>query len=449
MNITVIGTGYVGLVTAACLADVGHTVCGLDCDQSKLDLLEKGEMPIYEPGLDEIVLRGMKEKHLWFTSCYTAAMRDAEVVFLAVGTPPDEDGSADLSHVLAAANEAVQHVQNDCLLITKSTVPVGTGDKVEEVVKRVAQSRSDMPKVSVASNPEFLREGQAVIDFMKPDRIVAGVVCDDDGKVFEKLYEPFSRVTNRLILMDRRSAEVAKYAANAMLATRISFMNEISQLCDVVGADVESIRRAVGADPRIGKNFLYAGVGYGGSCFPKDVQALELTGQEFGVDMKMVRATRQVNATQRAVFVQRILDAVADIESPTVALWGLAFKPKTDDMREAPSRDVVVALLKSGVKVKAYDPVAMDVAKGIWGQAQGLSFMETAEACLHGADALVVVTEWMCFRAPDWDQAEQVMSHQILFDGRNLYDPDKMRARGWAYTGVGRGRLNSHKNKRG
>ncbi len=440
MKICVIGTGYVGLVTAACLADVGHTVCGLDCDNSKLNRLAEGVMPIYEPGLDEIVLRGVKEKRLWFTSSYASAMADAEAVFLAVGTPPDEDGSADLSHVLAAAKEAAEHVQNACLFITKSTVPVGTGDKVEAVVESVKKNRVDMPDISVASNPEFLREGQAVVDFMMPDRIIVGVVRDEDRVVFEKLYEPFSRITNRLIIMDRRSAELAKYAANAMLATRISFMNEISRLCDAVGADVESIRRAVGTDPRIGSSFLYAGVGYGGSCFPKDVQALEATGREFGVEMEMVRATHRVNTKQRALFVQRIIDATKGIESPVVALWGLSFKPKTDDMREAPSLDVVNALLAHDVQVKAYDPVAMKVAREIWCNEQNVSFMDRPEACLNQADILVVVTEWMCFRAPDWELVESKMRRLMMFDGRNLYNPKEMMERGWQYRGIGRAR---------
>jgi len=441
MKICVIGTGYVGLVTAACLADVGHVVCGLDNNQSKLDQLKEGIMPIYEPGLDEMVLRGMKEKRLWFTSSYAKAMLDVEVVFLAVGTPPGEDGSANLSYVLAAAKEAAEHVQKRCLIVTKSTVPVGTGDKVEAIVEAVSQLRAGMPEISVASNPEFLREGQAVVDFMKPDRIIVGVVRDSDRTVFEKLYEPFSRVTNRLIVMDRRSAELAKYAANAMLATRISFMNEISQLCDVVGADIESIRRAVGTDPRVGSNFLYAGVGYGGSCFPKDVQALEATGREFGVNMELVRATHRVNTTQRALFVQRIIDATKGIDSPIVALWGLSFKPKTDDMREAPSLDVVNALLAHGVQVKAYDPVAMKVARNIWCDEKSVSFMDRPEECLSQANILVVVTEWMCFRAPDWELVESKMRSLIMFDGRNLYNPKEMMGRGWQYTGVGRGYL--------
>jgi len=441
MKICVVGTGYVGLVTAACLADVGHSVCGLDYDQGKLDALAKGVMPIYESGLDEIVCRCMKEGRLWFTSSYQQAMRDVDVVFLAVGTPPGEDGSADLSYVMAAAKEAAEHVNSPCVFVTKSTVPVGTGDKVEAIVEAVAQVRSDMPKVTVASNPEFLREGQAVIDFMKPDRIVVGVVAEKDKAVFKKLYEPFSRVKNRLIFVDRRSAEVAKYAANAMLATRISFMNEISQLCDAVGADVESIRKVVGTDPRIGANFLYAGVGYGGSCFPKDVQALAAMGKEFAVDMKLVQATHDVNISQRHIFVQRIIESLKGIESPSVALWGLAFKPNTDDMRDAPSCDIVEALIELGVSVKAYDPVAMNVAMGLWKEKPNFHLENNPEACLDGADALVVVTEWMCFRSPDWDVLEAKMRRTQIFDGRNQYDPITLKQRGWLYSGIGRGQI--------
>ncbi len=438
MNITVIGTGYVGLVTAACLAEVGHHVTGLDVDEAKLAKLRRGEMPIHEPGLDAIVLRAMASGCLAFTSSYAEAMREAGVVFLAVGTPPDEDGSADLSHVLAAAREAARHVKRDCILVTKSTVPVGTGEKVEATVADVLAGRADAPRVSVASNPEFLREGQAVGDFLKPDRIIVGVTREADAEVFRRLYAPFNRNRDRLIVMDRKSAEIAKYAANAMLATRISFMNELAGLCEATGGDIEAVRRGLGADPRIGPHFLYAGVGYGGSCFPKDVRALMATGEAHGAPMRIVRAVHEVNEAQRRRFVTRILERLEGIGDVRVALWGLAFKPETDDMREAPSRDVIAALLARGARIRAHDPAAMDVCRALWPEEARLEMMPDAVSCLDGADALVVVTEWRCFREPDWEEAARRMRGRMVFDGRNIYPPGELRARGWEYHGIGR-----------
>ncbi len=440
MNITVIGTGYVGLVTAACLAEVGHHVCGIDCDQHKLDKLAEGIMPIHEPGLEAIVCRNMQAGHLSFTSDYAAGVASAEVVFLAVGTPPDEDGSADLSHVLAAAKETARYVQRDCLLVTKSTVPVGTGEKVEAVVAEVLASRGGSLCIHVASNPEFLREGQAVNDFLKPDRIIVGIEHAGDAAIFRRLYAPFNRNRDRLVLMDRKSAEITKYAANAMLATRISFMNEIGRLCDRVGADVEAVRIGLGSDPRIGPHFLYAGVGYGGSCFPKDVKALRATGLEYGEPLQVIDAVHEVNEQQRLRFARQVRDSLAACERPRVALWGLAFKPGTDDMREAPSRLLVDTLLQQGVSIRAYDPAAMDVCRAIWPDQPGIEFMHSPESCLPGADALVVVTEWLCFREPDWPEVERLMPGRILFDGRNLYDPELMRQRGWQHYCIGRGR---------
>jgi len=437
MKITVIGTGYVGLVTAACLAEVGHHVTGLDVDETKLARLARGEMPIHEPGLDEIVNRCVASSHLCFTSSYEKAMREPEVVFLAVGTPPDEDGSADLSHVLAAARQAAEHLSNDCLLVTKSTVPVGTGERVEQVVAEALAGRDNPPAISVASNPEFLREGQAVGDFLKPDRIIVGVRHDTDAGIFRRLYAPFNRNRDRLVVMDRKSAEITKYAANAMLATRISFMNEIANLCDAVGGDVEMVRKGLGSDPRIGPHFLYAGVGYGGSCFPKDVQALIATGREHETPMQVVEAVHRVNAGQRQKFVAAILEGMKGIKSPRIAVWGLAFKPGTDDMREAPSRDVINALLARGAEIHAHDPAAMDICHDIWNKGE-VSFEASPEDCLNDADALVVVTEWLCFREPDWDVVEEKMRGRLLFDGRNLYDPAAMMQRGWQYHGIGR-----------
>ena len=438
MRICVIGTGYVGLVTSACLAEVGHYVIGLDVDQDKLDQLAEGVMPIHEPGLDAIVLRNMKSGHLTFTSSYADAMAETGVVFLAVGTPPEEDGSADLSYVLAAARAAATHVRRDCILVTKSTVPVGTGEKIEAVVTEALSDRNDAPKVTVASNPEFLREGQAVDDFLKPNRIIVGIANPTDVEVFRRLYAPFNRNRDRLVIVDRKSAEITKYAANAMLATRISFMNELATFCDATGGDVEAVRKGMGSDPRIGPHFLYAGVGYGGSCFPKDVQALIASGEKHGVRMQLIEAVHEVNQMQRQRFVKAILTALEGIEEPRVALWGLAFKPETDDMREAPSRDVIDALLARGARIRAHDPVAMDVCKGLWPDEGRLEFMESSNACTPDADALVMMTEWLCFREPDWNSVESSMRGRLLFDGRNVYDPATLKVRGWQYHGIGR-----------
>jgi len=438
MHITVIGTGYVGLVTAACLSEVGYHVIGLDVDEAKLARMEKGELPIHEPGLDGIVARGMSSGRLVFTSDYAEAMARADVMFLAVGTPPEEDGSADLSHVLAATREAARQVQRDCLFVTKSTVPVGTCQKVEQAANDVLAGRADSPAVSVASNPEFLREGAAVDDFLKPDRIIVGVKNETDAALLRRLYAPFNRNRDRLVVMDRVSAEMSKYAANAMLASRISFMNEVAQLCETVGADVEAVRRGLGPDPRIGPHFLYAGIGYGGSCFPKDVMALIATGREHGVPMRVVEAVHEVNRSQRRRFIDRLLAALEGVSKPRVALWGLAFKPDTDDMREAPSRDIVVALAGMGAEIRAHDPAAMPVCRGLWSKGE-VQLVDSPEACLAGADVLVLVTEWLCFREPEWDEVEALMPGRLLFDGRNIYNPDEMAARGWQYHGIGRG----------
>jgi len=437
MHITVIGTGYVGLVTAACLSEVGYHVIGLDTDKAKLARMEKGELPIHEPGLDEIVARGMSSGRLVFTSDYAQAMSRADVMFLAVGTPPEEDGSADLSHVLAATREAARHVQKDCLFITKSTVPVGTCQKVEKALAEELNQRTDAPEVSVASNPEFLREGAAVDDFLKPDRIIVGVANEQDAALLRRLYAPFNRNRDRLVVMDRVSAEMSKYAANAMLATRISFMNEVAQLCEAVGADIEAVRRGLGPDPRIGPHFLYAGIGYGGSCFPKDVRALIATGREHGVSMRVVESVHEVNRDQRQHFISHLLAALQGKKMPRVALWGLAFKPDTDDMREAPSCDIVAALSDIGAEIRAHDPAAMPVCRDIWTKGE-VQLADSPEGCLEGADVLVLVTEWLCFREPDWDEVERLMPGRLLFDGRNIYNPVEMAARGWQYHGVGR-----------
>lgn len=440
MKITVVGTGYVGLVTAACLAEVGNHVIGLDVDEDKIRRLRRGEVPIHEPGLGDMVQRNLACGRLSFTTRYDEAVKQVEVLFLAVGTPPDEDGSADLSHVLHAAEQAACHLQHDCLVVTKSTVPVGTCERVEKVMREQLALRGKAINIRVASNPEFLREGQAVQDFLKPDRIIVGLEDKEDEAVFRMLYAPFTRNREKLIFVDRRSAELSKYAANAMLAMRISFMNEMAGLCDALGADIECVRKALGMDPRIGPHFLYAGIGYGGSCFPKDVRALLRMGEENRVPLALTEATYAVNQRQRARFIEALLSALQEVDEPCVALWGLAFKPCTDDMREAPSRDVIQALLERGARIKAHDPAAMQVCRSLWPNEARLELMDSPESCLDGADALVLVTEWLCFREPDWEEVERRMRGRLLFDGRNIYDPAYLTKRGWRYHGIGRGR---------
>jgi UDPglucose 6-dehydrogenase len=439
MKVTIIGTGYVGLVTGACLAEMGNHVVCLDLDAKKIQLLNDGGIPIYEPGLKEIVQRNVSARRLQFTTDVELAVNHGTMQFIGVGTPPDEDGSADLQYVLAAARSIGRYMTDYKVVIDKSTVPVGTADKVKAVIAEELAQRGKTVDFAVVSNPEFLKEGAAVEDFMRPDRIVVG--ADDERSVLlmRALYAPYIRSNERLLVMDVRSAEFTKYAANSMLATRISFMNELSLLAERVGADIELVRKGIGSDPRIGYHFLYAGAGYGGSCFPKDVKALISTAHQAGVDMKVLPAVEAANEHQKGVLVDKVVARFGeDLRGRQFALWGLAFKPNTDDMREAPSRTVVAGLLRRGATIKAYDPVAMDEARRVFEGTPGLSFVESASDALAGSDALVIVTEWKEFKSPDFDQIKASLKQPVVIDGRNLYEPSLMTALGIEYSAIGR-----------
>ena len=439
MKITVVGTGYVGLVSGACLADVGNDVLCLDLDASKIKILSNGGIPIYEPGLQEMVNRNHKAGRLGFTTDVEQAVAFGTVQFIAVGTPPAEDGSADLQHVLAAARSIGRHMRDYRVVVDKSTVPVGTADKVRDAIAAELKKRGADIEYSVVSNPEFLKEGAALEDFMRPDRIVVGSDDERATQIMRNLYAPFQRSHERVIVMDVRSAELTKYAANAMLATRISFMNELANLAERLGADIESVRRGIGADPRIGYHFLYPGAGYGGSCFPKDVQALLRTAHEADMDLLILDAVERANAAQKQVLPAKILKRFgAELKGLNFALWGLAFKPNTDDMREAPSRVLIAALLEHGASVTAYDPVAMDEARHIYKTESRVRFADTPMAALEGADALAIVTEWKEFRSPDFQRMKQVLRTPAIFDGRNLYDPAEVRTNGLEYYPIGR-----------
>ena len=439
MKISVVGTGYVGLVSGACLAEVGNDVLCLDLDARKIKILNEGGIPIFEPGLQEMVQRNCKAGRLRFTTDIEAAVAFGTVQFIAVGTPPSEDGSADLQHVVAAARNIGRHMNEYRVVVDKSTVPVGTADKVRAAIAEELKQRGVQVDFSVVSNPEFLKEGAAVEDFMRPDRIVVGSDEERATTVMRNLYAPFQRNHERVIVMDVRSAELTKYAANAMLATRISFMNEIANLAERLGADIECVRRGIGSDPRIGYHFLYPGVGYGGSCFPKDVQALMRTAGESGMNLLILDAVEAANALQKQVLAQKIVKRFgADLKGLTFALWGLAFKPNTDDMREAPSRVLVADLLARGARVTAYDPVAMPEAKHIYKDESCVRFAESPLAALEGADALAIVTEWKEFRSPDFQRVKQALRTPAIFDGRNLYDPAEVRRNGLEYYPIGR-----------
>ncbi|HUJ01765.1 MAG TPA: UDP-glucose/GDP-mannose dehydrogenase family protein [Usitatibacter sp.] len=439
MKVSIIGTGYVGLVTGACLADVGNHVLCLDVDERKIAMLKAGEIPIFEPGLKEIVRANAASGRLAFTTDPREGALFARVQMIAVGTPPGEDGSADLRYVLAAARNIAAHMDGPRVIVDKSTVPVGTADRVRSEVARTLAERDAKHGFSMVSNPEFLKEGAAVEDFMRPDRIVIGAEDPEAIAAMRELYAPFQRNHERLQLMDIRSAELTKYAANAMLATRISFMNELALLAEKLGADVEHVRVGIGSDPRIGYHFLYAGAGYGGSCFPKDVSALLRTGEESGVDLKVVRAVQDANERQKGVLVEKIVHRFGDgLAGRRFAIWGLAFKPNTDDMREAPSRVVVDALIRRGATVCAYDPVAMDEARKVYGGVHSVSFAASAMQAAEGADALVIVTEWKAFRSPDFDELKRMLKHPVVFDGRNLYEPAVLRTHGLEYHAIGR-----------
>ncbi len=439
MKISVIGTGYVGLVTGACLADLGNEVLCLDIDERKIARLREGDIPIYEPGLEPLVRQNAEAGRLRFTTGARAAAMHGAVQFIAVGTPPDEDGSADLRYVLAAAREVGRHMDGYRVIVNKSTVPVGTAARVRQVVSEALAARGSDTAFSVVSNPEFLKEGAAVADFMRPDRIVVGSEDEQATRVMRQLYAPFERNHHKLLVMDVASAELTKYAANAMLATRISFMNEMALLAEALGADIDAVRHGIGSDPRIGSHFLYAGCGYGGSCFPKDVAALSRTARQHGMRMGVLDAVEAANARQKRLLVERIEARFGtDLHGLVFALWGLAFKPGTDDMREAPSQAVIRALIDRGASLQAYDPVAMNEARRVLGDLPGLSFRGHALDVLEGADALVIVTEWKEFRSPDLERVRAALRRPIVFDGRNILDPEAARAAGLDYVGIGR-----------
>ena len=432
MNITVIGTGYVGLVVGACLAETGNPVTCADLDQAKIDGLKQNILPIYEPGLDDYVARNQSQGRLEFTADVPAAIASADVVFIAVGTPPDEDGSADLRHVLAVAEQIGKHMRRELVIVTKSTVPVGTAAKVAAAVGRHAKLPFHM-----CSNPEFLKEGAAIDDFMKPDRVVIGVDSDHARSVMAELYAPFVRTGKPIIFMDIPSAEMTKYAANAMLATRISFMNEIANLCERVGADVDNVRKGIGSDERIGPAFLFPGPGYGGSCFPKDVKALVRTASECGVPLRVLESVEEANDLQKHRLFAKLRDLLGDLRGCRIAIWGLAFKPNTDDMREAASLVLIDELLESGAQVVAHDPVAMHETKRRIGDR--IQYAETSYDALAGADALVIVTDWNEYRHPDFARIKEALKSPVVVDGRNLYDPRKMKSLGFTYASIGRG----------
>ena len=440
MKVTVIGTGYVGLVTGACLAEMGNHVVCLDVDERKIALLNAGGIPIHEPGLEPIVARNRAAGRLQFTTDAAHAVGHGTIQFIGVGTPPDEDGSADLQCVLAAAASIGRHMTDLKVIVDKSTVPVGTADRVRETVAAELARRGVTLDFAVVANPEFLKEGAAVEDCMRPDRIIVG--ADDERAILlmRALYQPFMRNHDRLQLMDLRSAEFTKYAANAMLATRISFMNELALLAEKLGADIEQVRRGIGSDPRIGTHFLYPGAGYGGSCFPKDVKALIHAGRQQGLPLQVLTAVEAANERQKHVLVDKVVARFGeDLSGRTFALWGLAFKPNTDDMREAPSRVIVAELLRRGAAVRAYDPVAMDEARRVLAGHTGIEFAASAAAALEGADALLLVTEWKEFRTPDFEHIKATLKQPVVFDGRNQWDPALMRQFGIDYHGIGRG----------
>jgi UDPglucose 6-dehydrogenase len=439
LKITMIGAGYVGLVTGACFAEVGNEVLCVDIDAGKIAILEGGGVPIHEPGLAEMIARNMHSGRLRFTTDLDAAVAHGLLQFIAVGTPPDEDGSADMRHVIAAATSIATRMTAFKVIVDKSTVPVGTADRIRETVAAVLAERKVSLPFAIASNPEFLKEGAAVGDFMRPDRVVIG--ADDERAIalLRVVYAPFQRNHERLLVMNVRSAELTKYAANAMLATRISFMNELANLADALDADIEQVRQGIGSDPRIGYGFLYPGAGYGGSCFPKDVKALQATARQHGDPLRILAAVESVNETQKLRVVAKIAARLGEnLQGKVIALWGLAFKPNTDDMREAPSRAIVSALIERGARVVAYDPIAIAEAKRAFGPIPALGYARSPLDAVTDADALVVVTEWQEFRSPDFSELKRALRQPLIFDGRNLFDPELVRNAGLEYFGIGR-----------
>jgi len=440
LQITIFGSGYVGLVTGACLADAGNEVVCVDVDEAKIARLNAGEVPIHEPGLDELIARNRKKGRIRFTTDAKAGVAHGLFQIIAVGTPPDEDGSADLRHVLAVARTIGEHMDDYKVVMTKSTVPVGTSDKVKATVAATLIARGMQVDFDVVSNPEFLKEGAAIADFMKPDRVIVGTDNPRTAELLKVLYDPFTRNHQRMIIMDLRSAELTKYAANAMLATKISFMNELANLAERLGADIEKVRSGIGSDPRIGYSFIYPGAGYGGSCFPKDVKALVRSAKDAGHEARILAAVEAVNDRQKHVLFDKISKFFGGrLAGRTVAVWGLAFKPNTDDLREAPSRVLIEALWQAGAKVRAYDPVAMGEAKRIYGARDDFALVGSAAEALDGADALAICTEWQEFRSPDFARFKGALKQPVVFDGRNLYEPSLMARQGIRYFAIGRG----------
>jgi UDPglucose 6-dehydrogenase len=440
MRITIFGTGYVGLVTGACFAESGNHVCCVDIDHEKVEALRRGEIPIFEPGLAELVEQNTSANRLFFTTDAAEGIGHGRIIFIAVGTPANPDGSSDLRYVEEVARTIGRHLTLPSLVVNKSTVPVGSADLVRHYIQEELDKRGAGASFDVVSNPEFLKEGAAIDDFMRPDRIVVGAEQPESIELMKQLYQPFNRNHNRFMVMDIRSAELTKYAANAMLATKISFMNEIANIAERTGANIEHVRIGIGSDSRIGYDFIYAGIGYGGSCFPKDIRALENIALNHDYDAQLIRAVEEVNQRQKRVLLEKILEHFRDnVRDKTFAVWGLAFKPRTDDMRDAPSRVVVDGLLEAGARVQAFDPEAMDSARRIYGERDELMLCGSRDAALEGADALIICTEWRQFKSPDWEALRRDLADRVIFDGRNIYDPDRVKREGLAYVGIGLG----------
>jgi UDPglucose 6-dehydrogenase len=439
LKTTVIGSGYVGLVTGTCLAEMGNNIICMDNDSQKIEMLKKNKTPIWEPGLESMVKRNQAQKRIEFTTDIKYAVQNSLVCFIAVGTPPGEDGSADLQYVLAVAKDIAQYMNGYKVIIDKSTVPVGTAEKVAAVVQKVLGERGVDHKFDVVSNPEFLKEGDAINDSMKPDRIVVGTDSEECAELMRELYTPFARSHEKLIIMSVRSAEMTKYTANAMLATKISFMNDIANLCELIGADINEVRSGIGSDSRIGYKFIYPGVGYGGSCFPKDVKALIKMAEGIGIKTRVLQAVEDVNEDQKSVLVHKVKKHFGeDLSKFTFAIWGLAFKPKTDDMREAPAITIINGLIEAGAVVQAYDPVAIDEANRIFGKNPKIKYTDGNYDALRNADALLLITEWNLFRDPDFDKMKNLLKNPVIFDGRNQYNPKELREKGFIYYGIGR-----------
>lgn len=439
MKLCIIGTGYVGLVTGTCFAEMGNNVICVDIDEAKIAMLNRGEVPIYEPGLKEMIDTNSAAGRITFTTGLKDAVQRSEIIFIAVGTPADEDGSADLSHVIDVSKSIAQYVNEPKIIVTKSTVPVGTADLVKQTIKARMKELDNVHEFTIVSNPEFLKEGAAIDDFMKPDRVILGVEDEEAAKIMKELYEPFSRGAERILVMNIRSAEMTKYASNAFLATKISFMNELSHLCEALDADISEVRHGMGSDTRIGHKFIFPGVGYGGSCFPKDVRALISMHSDAGTSARIIQAVEETNQSQKMVLVDKLVKLWGeDMSGKTIAIWGLAFKPQTDDMREAPATVIINALLGMGATIQAYDPIAIPTAKKVFANTDNITFVESEYDALEGADAMLLVTEWHIFRLPDWQKMKSLMKQPLILDGRNQYEPQTMRELGFEYHSIGR-----------